>query len=252
MRRLVLALIFLSIASAASAYEYPLSFATPPGGHILSVAGYYFVNNTVVGDCSYTITGVCSGRGCHPPPPTYYYNTCTWDLYGNLLSKIAGAPALPAPLYTVGTETVYASGFSTTGHDSRNFGFVATPSSHYSWQTNGGYADISDAPYMVQATLTSDGDYVLNVSNAAVTPQIYGTVTPSAGNASVTGNTCQAVWPGATCTITVTYDPTAIMCTYSPSGFAYTGIDLSLTTDSAANTDFIERFTVTGVMICPD
>ena len=91
-----------------------------------------------------------------------------------------------------GTETVYASGFSTTGHDSRNFGFVATPSSHYSWQTNGVYADIPDAPYMVQATLTIDGDYVLNLSNATVTPQIYGTVTPSAGNASVTGNTCQA------------------------------------------------------------
>ena len=148
-----------------------------------------------------------------PPPPTYYYNTCTWDLYGNLLSTIAGAPVQPAPLYTVGTETVYASGFSTTGHDSRNFGFVATPSSHYSWQSNGGYADISDAPYMVQATLTSDGDYVLNVSNAVVTPQIYGTVTPNAGNATITGNTCQAVWPGATCTITVRYDPTAIMCT---------------------------------------
>ena len=252
MRRLILALVIVSFASAASAYEYPLQFSIPSNGRIISVAGYYFVNNTVVGDCSYYTVGACSGRGCHPPPPTYYYNTCTWDLYGKLLSTIAGAPPQPAPLYTVGTETVYASGFSTTGHDSRNFGFVATPSAHYSWQTNGGYADIPDAPYMVQATLTSDGDYVLNLSNATVTPQIYGTVTPSAGNASITGNSCQAVWPGATCTITVTYDPTAIVCTASPYGFAYTGIDLSLTTDSSVNTDFIERFTVTGVMICND
>jgi hypothetical protein len=252
MRRLIFALIIVSIASAASAYEYPLQFSMPAGGHLVSVAGYYFVNNTVVGDFSYYTQGGCSGRGCHPPPPTYYYNTCTWDLYGKLLSTIAGAPSQPAPLYTVGTETVYASGFSTTGHDSRNFGFVATPSSHYSWQTNGGYADIPDAPYMVQATLTSDGDYVLNLSNATVTPQIYGTITPSAGNASITGNTCQAVWPGATCTITVTYDPTAIMCTASPYGYAYTGIDLSLITDAPAITDFIERFTVTGVTICND
>lgn len=251
MRRLVLALVMVLYASAASAYEYPLQFSLPSGGRIIAVAGYYFVNNTVVGNCSYSHTGACSGRGCHPTT-TYYYNTCTWDLYGNLLSTVSGAPAQPAPLYTVGTETVYASGFSTTGHDSRNFGFVATPSSHYTWQSNNLYADIPDAPDMVQATITSDGDYVLNVSNATVTPQIYGTVTPSAGNASITGNTCQAVWPGTSCTITVTYDPTAIACTASPYGFAYTGIDLSLTTDSPVNTDYLERFTVTGVMICPD
>ncbi len=252
MRRLVLVLVIVSIASAASGYEYPLQFSTPAGGRNTFVAGYYFVNNTVVGDCSYYTQGGCSGRGCHPPPPTYYYNTCTWDLYGNLLSTVSGAPPQPAPLYTVNTETVYASGFSTTGRDSRNFGFVATPSSHYTWQTNNVYADIPDAPYMVQATLTIDGDYALNLSNATVTPQIYGTVTPSAGSASVTGNTCQQVFPGATCTITVTYDPTAIMCTASPYGYAYTGIDLSLTTDSGATTDFIERFTVTGVPICND
>lgn len=255
MKRIFFALILLCVANAASAYEYRLQF-TPgtAGGRTLSVAGYYFANNIVIGDCSYYVQGACSGRGCHPPPPTYYYGNCTWDLYGNLLSTTTGAPPQPAPLYTSGTEIVYAAGFLvTTGHDTRNFGFVAIPSSHYTWQSvNGAYADIPDSPYTIQATLISDGDYALNVSGANVTPQIYGTVTPSAGNASITGNNCEDVWPGETCTLTVTYDPTAIACTASPYGFAYTGIDLSVVSDSGANTDFTQRFTVTGVPICND
>jgi hypothetical protein len=253
-KRLLFTLIIISIASAASAYEYRLQFSIPAGGHPVSVVGYYFVNNNVGGVCSYYTQGGCSGRGCHPPPPTYYYNTCSWDLYGNLLTTTPGAPATPAsPLYTVGTETVYASGFSTTGRDSRNFGFVNTPSSHYTWQTpNGGYADISDAPYTIEATLISDGDYTLNVSGATVTPQVYGIYTTSGGSANITGNTCQAVWPGATCTVTISYDPTTIPCTGSPYGFAYTGIDMSLTSDSGGSADFTQRFTVTGLKICDD
>jgi hypothetical protein len=41
-------------------------------------------------------------------------------------------------------------------------------------------------------------------------------------------------------------------CTASPYGYAYTGIDLSLVTDAGINTDFTQRFTVTGVPICDD
>jgi len=44
----------------------------------------------------------------------------------------------------------------------------------------------------------------------------------------------------------------SIMCTYSPYGYAYTGIDLALATDAGANKDFTQRFTVTGVPICDD
>ncbi len=129
----------------------------------------------------------------------------------------------PKPLYQTGTEIVYAtSGTIRTGLDARNFGFVPTPSSHYTWQTpNGGYAVIPDAAHSIEATLISDGDYALNFAGAKVVPQIFGTITPSPGSAIVSPNTCVgAVAPGRTCTVTVTYNPTTISCTYSPYGYA--------------------------------
>ena len=43
-----------------------------------------------------------------------------------------------------------------------------------------------------------------------------------------------------------------LMCTYSPYGYAYTGIDLALATDAGTNKDFTQRFTITGVPICDD
>jgi hypothetical protein len=52
--------------------------------------------------------------------------------------------------------------------------------------------------------------------------------------------------------VTISYDPTTITCTYSPYGYAYTGIDLALATDAGTNKDFTQRFTVTGVPICDD
>jgi hypothetical protein len=63
--------------------------------------------------------------------------------------------AAPQQISSSGTEIVYAvSGASSTGQDTRGFGFVSTPSSHYSWQTaNGGYADIPYAVYTITATL---------------------------------------------------------------------------------------------------
>ncbi len=41
-------------------------------------------------------------------------------------------------------------------------------------------------------------------------------------------------------------------CTGSPYGYAYTGIDLSLSTNSPTNTDFTQKYTVTGVPMCDD
>ena len=255
MKRILFALILLCMANVASAYEYHLQFTPQAGARGLVVAGYKFVSKTVLGNCSYYTQSACSGRGCHPPPPTYHYSTCTWDLYGNLLSMTPGAPTAPAPLYQTGTEIVYAvSGTSTTGLDTRNFGFVSTPSAHYTWETlNGGYADIPDAVYPIKATLISDGDFVLNVTGARVVARTYGTYTPAPGSAAVSANTCTGgIAPGGTCSVTVSYNPTTISCTYSPYGYAYTGIDLSLVTNAGANTDFTERFTVTGVPICDD
>ncbi|HYL60058.1 MAG TPA: hypothetical protein VEU51_14400 [Candidatus Acidoferrales bacterium] len=254
MKRILFTMIFLCVANVASAYEYHLQFTPQSGARNLSVVGYQFVGNNVLGNCSYSTTSACSGRGCHVIT-TYHYNTCTWDPYGNLVSMTPGAPTAPAPLYTTGTEIVYAvNGSSTTGKDTRNFGFVATPSSHYTWQTlNGGYAVIPYAPYSVAATLISDGDLDLHFAGARVVAQIFGTITPASGTATVSANTCVgALPPGSTCTATVTYDPTSITCTGSPYGYAYTGIDLTLTTDAGANTDFTQRFTVTGIPICDD
>jgi len=135
----------------------------------------------------------------------------------------AGSTVRAPPLYTSGTEIVYATnGSTTTGHDTRNFGFVDTPSSHYSWLTpNGGIAVISDAPYQIPITLISDGDFALNVVDASVTPQIYGYYTPAAGDAMILTTPASASYVRVDVHVTVTYDPTTIRCTGSPYGYAY-------------------------------
>ena len=255
MKRLLLTLCLLG-AHAACAYEFKLQFAPPGGAQGLVVAGYLFNGNFVDGNCSYYTVSTGSGRGAHSVK-TNHYNTCSWDLFGNLISLTPAptAPLAPPPLSQTGTETIYAfSDTGSTGRDSKGFGFVSTPSSHYSWQSvNGGYAVIPYSAYAITATIVSDGDYPLDFDGAAVTSAVFGTVTPSPGTAAVLTTTCtDPVAVGATCSVTITYLPTTIACTYSPYGYAYTGIDLSLVTDAGANPDFTQRFTVTGVPICND
>lgn len=255
MKRSLLTLILLS-AHIAYAYEYKLQFTPQGGAYGLVVTGYQFNGNTVVGNCSYYTVTASSGRGGHSTR-TNHYGTCSWDLFGNLISltPVSSAPVAPQPISTTGTEIVYAvNGASSTGHDTRGFGFVNTPSSHYSWQTaNGGYAVIPYAVYPVTATLISDGDVPLTIDAARVTSAISGTITPSPGTATVSASTCVSpLAVGSACSVTVSYDPTTITCTASPYGFAYTKIDLSLVTDAGANSDFTQGFTVTGVPICDD
>src|SRR5438105_11864423 len=128
-------LILLGFPQVASAYEYRLQFTSHSGARGLIVAGYAFDGTTVIGNCSYYTSSPCSGRGCRPRIVPHY-NTCTWDQYGTLLTMTPGAPTAPEPLYQNGTEIAYATnGASSTGLDIRNFGFVDTPSSHYTWQT---------------------------------------------------------------------------------------------------------------------
>jgi hypothetical protein len=254
-KRLLLTLTLLR-APAAFGYEYKLQFTPQGGARGLVVAGYQFINGTVAGNCSYYTVSSGSGRGAHSTT-TYHYNTCAWDGFGNLISltPVASAPPAPPVISTAGTEIVYAiNGSSSTGKDTRGFGFVSTPSSHYSWQTaNGGYAVIPDAVDTITATLISDGDFPLNVESATVTSSVSGYYTPSPGTATISGNTCSnSVTPGATCSVTVTYNPKTIACTGSPYGYAYTRIDLSVVTDAGATTDFTEGFTVTGVRPCDD
>lgn len=253
MKLLLLSSLLLG-AHVVYGYEYALQFSAP-GGSGLVVAGYQFSNNTVIGDCSYYISANGSGRGSHGTI-TYYYNTCTWDQYGNLLSTtpVSSAPLAPPVLFVSGTEVVYgASGTSTTGIDSRGFGFVNTPSPHYTWTNSGLYAVIPDSPYTVVATLTSDGDFPLQYSSASVVASVSGAVTTTAGTATVASTTCSSSVPsGTSCTVTVTYKPTAIRCTTSPYGYAYTNITLSLVTNGGLSSAFTEGFTITGLKRCGD
>ena len=242
--RYILLFILIGLAPAAQAYEYHLQFNLPSGARDATIAAYSIDATTVTGTCSFTTYSPCSGRACRPRQ-VRHDQTCTWDLYGNLLGTAAGAPQAPLPLYESGTEIVYATnGTSTAGHDVGNFGFVDTPSVHYTWQTpSGGSAVIADVPTLVSATLLSDGDFDLNFASASATA--------SAGSATV--DACPATVPvGSTCTVTIVYDPTAIACTLSPYGYEYPSIDLSLVTDAVPAQDFTARFTVTGVPICDD
>jgi hypothetical protein len=255
MKSLSLALILLG-APVAYGYEFKLHFVPPGGAYGLVVAGYQFNGNAVVGNCSYYTATPGSGRGGHGTI-TWHYNTCSWDLFGNLISMtpVASAPVAPTPISTTGTEIVYAiSGSSSTGRDTRRFGFVNTPSSHYKWQTvSGGYAVIPYAVYTITATLISDGDFALDFDGAAVMSSISGYITPSPGTATVSATTCGSSVPvGSSCSVTVSYNPTTIKCTSDAYGYAYTKIDLSLVTDAGANTDFTEGFTITGVPSCDD
>ncbi|HWE24780.1 MAG TPA: hypothetical protein VG496_12660 [Myxococcales bacterium] len=246
MRRI---LFVLCVASAAPAYEYRLQFALPSGARNVVVAGYAISEGVISGSCSYTITR-CAGRySCRT---LNYAQTCTWDLYGNLLSTVSGAPAAPDPLYTDGTKTVYATdGNSITGSDGRS-GFVDTPSSHFTWAIpSGSVSAIPYGPTTVPVTLLSDGDFDLSFAGAQVTAysnSVYNT----AGAASVAEGCPETVPVGSSCTITVVYDPSSMLCTSSPYGYAYTGIDLSLSVDAPVAPDWTETFTVMGLPLCDE
>lgn len=255
-RLLTLALVGVC-ANTAYAYEYLLQFTPRTGARGLVVAGYHFVGNTVVGNCSYYTVTATSGRGGRSVT-THYYNICSWDLHGNLVSltPVLSSPTAPAPISQIGTEVVYAmSGTSKTGADTRGFGFVSTPSAHYSWQTpNGASVVISYAGiHQVTVTLISDGDFPLQYEGAEVATSISGGYTSAAGSAVVSGSTCgHSVTVGSTCSVTVSYTPGSIRCTGSPYGYAYTAMSLALVTDAGGAIHFTQNFTITGVPLCDD
>src|SRR4029077_17420829 len=155
--------------------EYPLQFAPAAGAGGLVVAGYQLVPDSrfgliVVGNCSYYTQHSGSGRGGGYKTITTYYNqTCTWDPFGNLLTIAHGAPAVPTPIATIGTRTIYATNptGAFTGSDTAltNRGFVFTPGSHYTWLTSNAYTVLQQALYTLTVTLTSDGDMPLAVSS---------------------------------------------------------------------------------------
>jgi hypothetical protein len=205
----------------------------------LVVAGYAFNGGTVVGNCSYYTVHSGSGRGGgYHTTKTYFNQTCTWDLYGNLLSITPGAPAIPAPLYLKGTQTVYAVNASGdyTGSDTTlaHGGFVNTLGSHYSWITSHAYAVLPQALYTFTATLASDGDVPLHISAVGVSAL--------QGRAVVDSTTCRRkIRVGATCAVTVTYDPT-YLC--SATGLAYDTLDIRVTSDAGQASDFLQSYTI--------
>jgi hypothetical protein len=227
-------------ASVAGAYEYPLQFTPNPGYRGLTVAGYQFQGADVVGVCSYFTVSGGSGKGGGGGRAVKYYNqTCTWDLHGNLLSVTAGAPVAPHPLYTTGTQTVYAvdANGNLTGFDTKLSagGFISSLGGHYTWLTPMSNAVLHDVVYSIAATLKSDGDVPIDIS--AVMPGALH------GVATLKGTTCIGqIKVDATCTINVSYDPTKLPPTAN--GLTYDTLRIDLTSDAAASHDFIQNLTI--------
>ena len=234
-----LGLCLISFARIVIAHEYPLQFTPNAGARGLLVAGYQFNGNTVVGACSYYTVHSGSGKGGGYKTVTTYYNqTCTWDLYGNLLSITQGAPAAPVPLRVNGTQTIYADNGNGeyTGIDTRAGygGFVNTPGSHYSWATSNAYAVLQQIPYTMVVTLVSDGDLPLNISAVEASAL--------AAKVTVQSTTCIGqLAVGATCSVSVSYDPTKLRST---TGLAYDTLTINVVSDSGPAPAFIQSYTI--------
>ncbi len=224
----------------AGAYEYPLQFTPNPGYRGLVVAGYQFVGNTVVGNCSYyTVSGGSGkGGGARGAIGKRYLQTCTWDLYGNLLSIAPGAPVVPLPISVNGTQVIYAlnANGDSTGTDSKlsQGGFVNTPGSHYTWLTPNNHAILLPMAYTLTTTLKSDGDVPVNIT----------AVKPGATTGAVTLKKTDCIGQidvGKTCSVTVSYDATKLT---SPTGKASDTLRIDITSDAGASHDFIQNFTI--------
>ena len=239
MKRSVILLAFCGAAFApmAQAYEYPLQFTPNAGYRGLAVAGYELVNNEVVGNCSYYTMSGGSGKGGGRGAVKHYQQTCTWDLFGNLLGIKQGAPAAPAPLYTKGSQVVYAAnGSNYTGTDSKlpERGFVNSPGAHYTWLTPASNAVLHQFVYTLQVVLKSDGDIPVDITS----------VTPTAvqGVATLKSTTCNGeINVGKTCSITVTYDPTKIT---SGTGLGADTLRIDINSNAGEAHDYIQNLTI--------
>jgi hypothetical protein len=229
------------LAQVAGAYEYPLVFTPMRGYRDLVVAGYGFQGDEVVGNCSYGTASGGSGKGGagHASNVRTYEQTCRWDRYGNLLSATPGALHVPLPLYIKGSMTVYAAnangGF--TGIDSKipGRGFVSTPGAHYTWLTPNDHAVIQRGLQTFVVTLKSDDDAPLDITAV--------NASSLKGKAAVKSATCLGrVTMDATCSITVTYDPTKLT---PPTGLAYDTLIIHLTSNAGVAHDFIQKYTIT-------
>lgn len=249
MRRLITAMFLaglglgLGFGGPAGAYEYTLQYTPNSGARGLVVAGYAFSGDSVVGNCSYYTVSSGSGRGGgYHSTKTYYNQTCTWSLFGNLLSVVPGSPTAPAPLSTSGGVTVYAENAEgdTTGVDTArgNVGFVNTPSAQYEWVTPSSIQFLSgQKPLNLLLTLTNAGDRPLGITG----------FDPSAGlaKASVRWTTCtkHPIKTGATCNIDILYDTRGISRGDNPYT-AYDTLTVGVVSNSGQAPDFTESIEI--------
>ncbi len=231
---------FLAMPSIGAAYEYPLQFTPNPGAQALSIAGYAFSGNTVLGNCSYYTVQSGSGKGGgYHPTKTYYNQTCNWDQFGNLLSVTPGLMTVPPPLYVNGTQTIYAinSNGDSTGVDTNlphGGGFVNTSGSHYTWTTPNAYAVLQQMRYTFVISLLSDGEVPLNVSSVSATAL--------AAIARVQSTTCKGQIPvGSACSVTVIYNPLLLRST---TGLAYDTLTVNVVSDADQVPAFVQSYTI--------
>ena len=130
----------------------------------------------------------------------------------------------------------------TTGADTAIFqaGFVNVRSAQYAWTTpSGGYLFLAgQVKTDITLTLQSIGDLPLAVAKISPTAAI--------GKAKVKSSTCTpagGVAPGASCTIVVTYDPTAIPGGDDPYT-AYDTLTVKITSNSGQAPVFTESIEV--------
>jgi len=125
---------------------------------------------------------------------------------------------------------------------------------------------IPDALYQFQVTLSSDGDFPLNLEASSVFTDCrtcyYNNTSGSATIVSTTDpNDCTHVMAasvsagtpgipvGTACTFTILYDPNSptTLRTGSGQGLAYTDLTLALTTDAGSLPAWGQQYTITGV-----
>jgi hypothetical protein len=246
----LLAFCLLGAAQVAMAYEFPLQFTPNPGYRGLVVAGYSFqvinqgtnVVTYVVGNCSYyTVSGGNSGKGGGGRAPAKIYSqTCTWDLHGNLLKVTPGAPKAPAPVATKGSLIIYAAATDGsgvyTGTDGKlpERGFVNSAAPHYTWVTSNHTAPLlGSIAYTLKATLKSDGDGGVDISNVTVSA-LHGVATLKTTDCSGTIDVTK------TCSVTLTYDPTKL----TGEDEATDTLRVDVVSNAEGSSDFVQNFLI--------
>jgi len=226
---------------------FPLQFNAT--GTVLFVAGYTVDPVAgVTGECDFKVSHSGSGRGGgYKIVTTYYQGICTWDLYGNLLSQAftttsgAPVPQPPTPFMTIGNQITYgidAMGDS-TGQTTATTGFVIHNTSDYVWTPVTQITTDAQTPVSFQATLTSTGNLDLHVIGSNV-------YTNTGQPVTVLDDSClgQTIGVGQSCTITLSYDPTALV---SETTTVLDAVHVDLTTNSGIAHPFTQSISVTGV-----